>query len=134
MDARFDEFAVGDNAFDGNRVPGLAPHRLEGALRIGGAVWFAEIRVETRGEVPANDANDAAAAGFTLADLRFGAKGVRAGGLRLSPFAAVTNLTDARYASSVVVNAFGGRYFEPGPDRGGYVGLSLTWESIPESP
>ena len=134
VDARFDEFAVGDNAFDGNRVPGLAPHRLEGALRIGGAVWFAEIRVETRGEVPANDANDAAAAGFTLADLRFGAKGVRAGGLRLSPFAAVTNLTDARYASSVVVNAFGGRYFEPGPDRGGYVGLSLTWESIPESP
>lgn len=134
VDARFDEFAVGDNTFDGNRVPGLAPHRLEGALRIGGGVWFGEFRVETRGEVPANDANDAAAAGFTLVDLRFGATGVRAGGLRLSPFAAVTNLTDARYASSVVVNAFGGRYFEPGPDRGGYVGLSLTWESTPESP
>ena len=129
VDARFTEFAVGDNTFDDNRVPGLAPHRLEGALRMGRGVWFGELRVETRGEVPANDANDAAANGFTLVELRFGATGVRAGGLRLSPFAAVTNVTDVRYASSVVVNAFGGRYFEPGPDRGGYLGLSLTWES-----
>ena len=132
VDARFTEFAVGDNTFDGNRVPGLAPHRLEGALLMGRGVWFGELRVETRGEVPANDANDAAADGFTLVELRFGATGVRAGNLRLSPFAAVTNVTDVRYASSVVVNAFGGRYFEPGPDRGGYLGLSLTWESAAE--
>lgn len=132
VDARFDEFTVGDDTFDGNRVPGLAPHRLEGALRMDRGVWYGELRVETRGEVPANDANDANADAFTLVELRFGATGVRAGNLRLSPFAAVTNLTDARYASSVVVNAFGGRYFEPGPDRGGYVGLSLTWESASE--
>ena len=132
VDARFDEFTVGDDTFDGNRVPGLAPHRLEGALRMGRGVWYGELRVETRGEVPANDANDANADAFTLVELRFGATGVRAGNLRLSPFAAVTNVTDVRYASSVVVNAFGGRYFEPGPDRGGYVGLSLTWESASE--
>ncbi len=131
VDARFDEFTVGDNTFDGNRVPGLAPHRLEAAVRMGRGVWFGELRTETRGEVHANDANDATAAGFTLVELRFGATGIRAGSLRFSPFAAVTNVTDARYASSVVVNAFGGRYFEPGPDRGGYVGLSLTWESEP---
>ncbi len=132
VDARFNEFTVGDDTFDGNRVPGLAPHRLEGALRMGRGVWYGEVRVETRGEVPANDANDANADAFTLVELRFGATGVRAGNLRLSPFAAVTNVTDARYASSVVVNAFGGRYFEPGPGRGGYVGLSLTWESASE--
>lgn len=133
VDARFNEFTVGDDTFDGNRVPGLAPHRLEGALRMGGGVWYGEMRVERRGEVPANDANDAAADGFTLVELRFGAAGVRAGNFRLSPFAAVTNVTGVRYASSVVVNAFGGRYFEPGPDRGGYVGLSLAWESGSES-
>ena len=129
VDARFSEFSVGDDNFDGNRVPGLAPHRLEGALRMGRGAWFGEVRVEARGEVPANDANDAAAAGFTLVELRLGATDVRAGNLRISPFAAVTNVTGVRYASSVVVNAFGGRYFEPGPDRGGYVGLSLAWES-----
>lgn len=132
VDARFTDFTIGDDTFDDNRVPGIAPHRVEGALRMGRGVWFGELRVERRDEVPANDANDAAADGFTLVELRFGATGVRMGGLRLSPFAGVTNLTDVRYASSVVVNAFGGRYFEPGPDRGGYLGLSLAWERTPD--
>jgi iron complex outermembrane receptor protein len=129
VSARFNEFAVGDDIFDGNRIPGIAPHRLEASLRAGRGVWFGELRVETRGEVPANDANDASASGYTLVELRAGASAVRAGSLRLSPFVAITNLTNVRYASSVVVNAFGGRYFEPGPDRGGYVGLSLSWNA-----
>lgn len=131
LDARFTEFSVGDDVFDDNRVPGIAPHRLEVSLRAGRGAWFGELRVETRGEVPADDANDAAAESFTLVSMRVGATGIRAGGFALSPFAAVTNVTNERYASSVVVNAFGGRYFEPGPDRGGHVGLSLSWEPTP---
>ena len=130
VDARFTEFSVGDNVFDDNRVPGIAPHRLEASLRAGRGAWFGELRVEARGEVPADDANDAAAEGFALVEMRFGATGIRAGQLTVSPFAAVTNVTNKRYASSVVVNAFGGRYFEPGPDRGGRVGLSLSWEPV----
>ena len=128
LDARFTEFEVGGNDYADNSIPGIAPHRVEGALRAGRGPWFGELRVEARGEVPANDANDASAEGYTLVELRAGGTGIRAGNLRLSPFAAVTNLTNVRYASSVVVNAFGGRYFEPGPDRGGYVGLSLAWD------
>ncbi len=131
LDARFTEFSAGDDVFDDNRIPGIAPHRVEASLRTGRGAWFGELRVETRGEVPANDANDAAAKGFTLVGMRFGATGIRTGRLTLSPFAAVTNLTNRRYASSVVVNAFGGRYFEPGPDRGGHVGLSVSWGPAP---
>lgn len=130
VDARFTEFSVGDAIFDRNRVPGIAPHRLEASVLAGRGVWFAEMRVETRGEVPANDANDASAPGYSLVGIRLGATGIRAGRLTLSPFAAVTNVTNARHASSVVVNAFGGRYFEPGPDRGGYVGFSVGWEPV----
>ena len=129
VDARFTDFSVGDEVFDDNRVPGIAPHRLEASLRAGRGVWFGELRVEARGAVPANDANDDDAAGHALLGMRFGATEIRAGRLSLSPFAAVTNLTNARYVSSVVVNAFGGRYFEPGPNRGGHIGLSVSWES-----
>ena len=127
-DARFVEFEVEGERFDDNRVPGVAPHLAEAALRAGGGPWFGEVRVEVRGSVPTNDANDANADRYALLDFRFGALGLRAGGLRFSPFAGVTNAANARYASSVVVNAFGGRYFEPGPDRGAYVGLSVAWE------
>ncbi len=128
VDARFVEFAVDDADFGDNRVPGIAPHRLEGSLRAGRGAWYGELRLEARDDVPADDANQAHADGFTLLDLRFGATDVALGAMRVSPYVGVTNLTDARYASSVVVNAFGGRYFEPGPDRGGYVGMSIAWE------
>ena len=126
VDARFTEFSARGEDYADNRVPGIAPHRVEGSLRAAGGAWFAEARVERRGEVPANDANDASAQGFTLFDLRAGAGAVRAWGRTFTPFAGLTNLTNARYASSVVVNAFGGRYFEPGPARGGYVGLTVA--------
>jgi len=128
VDARFTEFSVGGDSFDDNRIPGISPHRVEAGLRAGRGAWFGEVRLEKRGEVPVNDANDASAGAYTLVELRTGASGIRAGRLRLSPFAAVTNLTNTRYASSVVVNAFGGRYFEPGPGRGGHVGLSVLLE------
>jgi hypothetical protein len=28
----------------------------------------------------------------------------------------------------VRLNAFGGRYFEPGPGRNGYAGVTLNWK------
>ncbi len=128
VDARFVDFALGADRFDGNRIPGVAPHRIEAALKATHGAWFAELRAEARGQVPADNANDASAEGFVLLDVRVGSTGVRVGRLQLSPFGGVTNVADVRYASSVVVNAFGGRYFEPGPGRGGYAGLSVGWD------
>ena len=129
VDARFEEFTLEGEDFGGNRIPGIAPHRVDAALTASGGPLFGEIRLERRGAVPTNDANDAEAESFVLLDLRVGATGLQAGSFRFSPFAGVTNLTDERYVTSVVVNAFGGRYFEPGPDRGVYVGLSTTWDN-----
>jgi iron complex outermembrane receptor protein len=38
----------------------------------------------------------------------------------------VGNLLDRAYNTSVVINAFGGRYYEPGPGRTFYAGARLT--------
>lgn len=127
VDARFLDFAADGVQFGGNRIPGAAPHRFDAAVRATIGPWFAEVRTEARGAVPADNANEASADALALLDVRVGASGVQAGGLELSPFAGLTNLADARYASSVVVNAFGGRYFEPGPGRGAYLGVSVAW-------
>ena len=131
VDARFDDFAVDGRSFGGARVPGVAPHQLEAAVRTSRGNWFGELRLDVRGSVPADDANEAEAAGHALIGLRFGATELGAGSIRFSPFAGITNATGARYVSSVVVNAFGGRYFEPGPARGGYLGTSVRWGSAP---
>jgi iron complex outermembrane receptor protein len=37
----------------------------------------------------------------------------------------IDNLFDERYKSSTTTNAFGGRYYEPSPDREIYGGFTL---------
>ncbi|MDH3224601.1 MAG: TonB-dependent receptor, partial [Gemmatimonadota bacterium] len=128
VDARFSDFVVDGENLNGNRVPGVAPHRLDARLRGQRGPLFAEVRMETRGAVPVDDGNTNEADGHTLLDLRAGGTDIQAGSVRISPFMGVTNITDERYVAAVVVNAFGGRFYEPGPDRGYYVGMSLAVE------
>jgi hypothetical protein len=40
---------------------------------------------------------------------------------------------DARYNASVTVNAFGGRYYEPGPGRTVYLGLAVDLQAPPSN-
>jgi iron complex outermembrane receptor protein len=42
------------------------------------------------------------------------------------PFAGVQNALDRAYVGSVVINAAGGRYYEPAPGRNVYLGLALS--------
>jgi iron complex outermembrane recepter protein len=126
--ARFRTYTVGDQDFSGNRVPGVAPWRAEAILRVGPGRWYAELRGESVAAIPANDANDAQAEipARRLLDARFAIHDVRVLRVELSPFLGVTNVFDRAYVSSVAVNAFGGRFFEPGPGRSLYVGASLA--------
>lgn len=126
-DAVFDDYTVRGNDLSGNDVPGLAPQQLRASLRLGPSGWFAELGTDYRSEVPVNDSNEAPYAdSYTLFDVRVGAGAVPLGGLQLSPFAGIQNLTDETYVSAVTINAFGGRYYEPGPGRAIYVGGTLS--------
>jgi iron complex outermembrane receptor protein len=128
VDARFDSFTVGNEDFSGNRIPGLAPHRLDGRFLLNLASAFAELRGLYQGEVPVDDENALSSSPFFLLDVMLGLEGVRAGRASLSPVFSVANLLDRGYSAAVVVNAFGSRYFEPGPGRTYRIGLSLTFE------
>ena len=126
-DAAFDEYTVRGNDLSGNDVPGLAPQQLRASVRLGPADWFAELGTDYRAEVPVNDSNEAPYAdSYTLFDLRVGGSAIPLGGVQLSPFAGVQNLTDETYVSAVTINAFGGRYYEPGPGRTLYLGGTLS--------
>jgi iron complex outermembrane receptor protein len=60
-----------------------------------------------------------------VADLRIGASDLRLGRVAVAPFLGVSNIFDTRYNTSVVVNAFGGRFYEPGPGRALYAGVEV---------
>ena len=125
-DARFRESAQGDTALAGNRLPGVAPHRIEltATLRRG-AAWFAtDIRHQSR--MAANDANTAWSPAYTVADVRFGTEDLRLGALAVALTGGFQNVGATRYNASVVVNAFGRRYYEPGPARTFHVGATIS--------
>jgi iron complex outermembrane receptor protein len=127
VDARFDRYQTDDGDFAGHRVPGLAPHRLDAIGTLSAGPVFLELRGLYQDAVPVDDAGTEEAAPYFLADVRAGLDGIRTGTLRLSPYAAVANVFDRSYTTSVVVNAFGGRFFEPGPGRTYRLGFEITW-------
>jgi iron complex outermembrane receptor protein len=127
VDGRFDRFTAGGADFDGKRIPGLAPFRVDGRLALVGSTAFAEVRGLYQDAMPVDDANTAESAGYFLADFRMGISGLRAGQVSLSPFLSVSNVLDRTYDTSVVVNAFGSRYYEPGPGRSLALGMRVSW-------
>ncbi len=127
-DARFDRFTTDAGSFGGRRVPGVAPHQASVAVAYGRPSTDRAYAVATaryQSAIPVNDANSAHSPAYTVIGLRAGMRAGRAGGATLVPFAGIDNLFGVRYNTSVVVNAFGGRYFEPGPGRTLYLGLRL---------
>jgi len=111
----------------GCRVPGVAPQRLQGLLRVAPGMVFGQVVGTYVDKVAVNDVNTASAPSYFLVDVRAGLDDFVVGNVTLSPWAAVTNLTDEAYIASVVVNATGNRFFEPGPERSFQVGMRAAW-------
>lgn len=128
VNGEYDAFVTDDNDdYSGNMIPGLAPRRLDGVL-----VWerngrYIELRGLWQDNVPVNDANSAESPSYFITDLRVGSEEIDVGRFFLSPFISIQNLGDKQYNASVVPNAFGSRFFEPGPSRTFRFGMGVTW-------
>jgi len=124
-DARFDEYRVDDDVFDDNRIPGVAPHRFEATLSFRPGRWILDLSTRYLAGLPVDDANTAESPAYAVTDIRAGLARLRVGGIDVAPFVGVDNVFDREYNASVVVNAFGGRYFEPGPGRSLFAGATI---------
>jgi iron complex outermembrane recepter protein len=126
-DARFRDFVQDEAQLGGNRVPGVAPHRGDASVRWTHDHLYLDLGGQYAHRIPTNDENTAWAPSNVLWDLRGGSSGIDVGGVELRPWAAVRNLFDRDHVTSVAVNAFGGRYFEPGPGRSFQVGVRTAF-------
>jgi iron complex outermembrane recepter protein len=113
---------------NGKSLPGLAPHNGLIALR-----WqpeqgfFGVIQAQYTDRLYADDANAIAIAPVWLASARGGYVHRFKRNIRLEAFAGLQNIGNTRYFSNIRINAVGGRYYEPGPDRGWYAGVGLAF-------
>ena len=125
VDARFE---AGQGAeLEGNRIPGRAPNRFETRLTRASGRLRGVVDLIWSDAVPTNDANTGEAPSWWRVDVRLGPGSVATSGWQIEPWIEVGNLFDEDYVGSVVVNAFGGRWFEPAPGRNLTVGASVAF-------
>ena len=126
-DFRYAEFATGGEDLGDNRLPGVPEHfgnfrfayRFDGGLSL---VW------NTRfvGSLYADDANRTRVEDYSFSDLRLSWER-DLGDWTFELFAGLNNVFAADYAANIRINAFGGRFYEPAPDRNAYGGLRVRY-------
>ena len=127
--AKFLEYEVDGEDLSGNRVPGVARDRVQLRIHVSPNRWWAEVVGAYVSVVQANDQNTALAPSYSVLDMRVGLDGVTAGGVRVSPWVALINTFNKNYNASLLVNAFGSRFFEPGPQRSLQIGMRAIFGS-----
>ena len=125
-DFTFDSFDGNPDAV-GQRVPGIPKHLFYAELAYTRASGFFAIwDVQWVGDFYADNANADKVDSYRVSNVRLGAER-QLGGVTVAPFFGINNLFDEDYFSNVRVNAFGGRAFEPAPERHVYGGVRIRF-------
>lgn len=127
-DFEYTEFESDGNDYSGNRLPGIPEHlanlqlnyRHESGL-------FARWNTRYTGSMQANDANTTTVSESTVSDVRIGLLRTQ-GAWTFEPYLGINNVFDESYFSNIRINAFGGRYYEPAPERNAYAGIRVRYD------
>jgi iron complex outermembrane receptor protein len=121
----FDRFTDADgNVFDGKQIPGIPKQLLNLDLSwFGASGYYAILDWTFTGELYADNANQTPVDPSRVSNLRLGYIGLYRD-WEINPFLGVNNLSDESYDNNIRINAFGGRYYEPAPERNAYIGIS----------
>ena len=123
-DFEFDQFDT-NQAAEGNNLPGIPEHQFYAEVAYTHASGFYTTwDIIHVGRFFANNANTVRAGQHTVSNLRFG-RNFMVASATVSPFVGINNFFDEDYFANVRLNAFGGRAFEPAPDRSIYGGVAV---------
>jgi iron complex outermembrane recepter protein len=127
-DFEFREFVDAQgNDFAGNVIPGGPEHQVYGEISYARpSGFYASLDLLRVGSLYLNNANTERSSSYTVSNLRAGYE-LQNGPWSISPFLGVNNVFDENYPANVRINAFGGRFFEPAPERNAYAGVSFGY-------
>jgi len=113
--------------FQGNKLPGVAPHRFGSIVTFHPGNHMISTDLEWVGEYYADSANTVSNDSYFLLNGRWLFDGLSFNGWKLQPFFSVYNILNTRYNTSVAINNDFGRYFEPGSSRSFQGGISVQF-------
>lgn len=123
----FRRFKADGEDFSGNRIPGLPEEQAFFEFGVGrDQPFMAAINVQLTGDLYADDANETRVSGHSVVNARTAWRR-DIGQWHVEPWAGLNNITDEQYNSNVRINSFGGRFFEPAPERNWHAGVSVGW-------
>ena len=126
-DFRFDEFVIDGDDFGGKRLPGLPEHFGYVGLSYTSRPGFtATFETQFAGSLFASNDNSTSVDSYSSSNLRLGYEWQR-GRWNVRPFLGINNIFDEHYNSNIRINAFGGRYYEPAPERNFYAGVMVNF-------
>lgn len=125
---RFTDYITNTGDFTGNMLTGTpanfaaltADLDLRPGFYINGTLNYSD-------RIPLNDGNTVFADPFHLINLKAGFRRNIAGTMQWELFAGVENLLNEKYSLGNDLNAFGGRFFSPAPDRNYYAGIKILF-------
>jgi len=114
-----------NNDFSHNKLPGLPQDSLHVAINYQNqSGLFASLETLYIGRYMLNNSNSVSMDSSLVTDLRGGYK-LTVDDWNIEPFIGISNLFNEVYSANARINAFGGRFYESGPDRNLYAGLSI---------
>jgi iron complex outermembrane receptor protein len=115
-------------SLEGNKVPGIAPFRLNSKLNWSPRNFYLSLSYNHVSSHKADNLNTATNDSYNIFDASLSyTKSMSIQDVDIQPFININNIFDTRYNGSVTVNAFGGRYFEPAPGRNWRAGISVNF-------
>ncbi|SRX54883.1 TonB-dependent receptor [Aequorivita sp. CIP111184] len=130
---KFIDFVDGEDSFSGNQLTGVPNKKVNGGINLG----FKNLRLNTNflhiGEIPLNDSNSLYSEKYTVFNTKASYKKELSKKLSLKINVGISNFTNEKYASSVLINAtsFGNsepRYYYPGMPRNWFGGVMVNYK------
>ena len=131
-DHTFIYFVDGEDDYSGNSLTGVADLKINGGINIG----LYDFRLHSNflyvGEMPMNDANTLFSDSFTVFNIKTAYERQVSKSFKVGLNFGINNITDSKYAASILINAssFGNsepRYYYPGMPRNWYGGINVKY-------
>ncbi|WP_164682697.1 TonB-dependent receptor family protein [Cyclonatronum proteinivorum] len=129
-DLTFDSDALeqAGEGLKGNQLPGIPRHRLSGFAEVRQGGLMMRLEGEYSGSYYVNSINTAENDAYAVFNLNASWIALPLGErTRVTPFFQLNNLFDERYNGSVIINGFGGRFYEPSPGRNWQAGINVSF-------
>ncbi|KAA3634825.1 MAG: TonB-dependent receptor [Bacteroidetes bacterium] len=123
-DFKFEEYNVDGTDFSQLQLPGIPANMLSWRVETDHSFINASLSGQHYGAMWADNANTEEVKAFSLLD--FSAfHTFKKSKFEVTPYFHIENLLDVEYFDNIRINAFGGRYYEPGPGRQFRMGVKV---------